>query len=603
MAASTNIVVTHSSPLRTVSHEEVWPAVEAAGARGPSENPRIDTSALGDRTGMNWSASHALLWQVAGDLVGAANQHGGRMLYFGMDHVPNVVALGAFIGDERLVELHDHHRDTGEWTWPASDQTIEVEELGLPNDVVRQPGGVVLRVEVSGAIADENVRAVLSEAPSAEVRVRVKGAREVGVIRSQADLEAIRLAVRRVLAAVREKRPEAETIHLFVFGPCSVAFRVGQELHLRSSPPVQTYQFRSSNDGPAYEPAIRLTAAAPATLEAELTDSERERAEHLRTVVFPKALASIINDTFARKEMAGEGAQWYAHMLPKEEFERVRPFPELIPLWEVISDRDRVSPQPLPHSLPEYYGFTEKHREWRFRDSLLVGFDAATGGDDAKLEQLARLFFYHEYLHDWQNLTKDTAEDVGSFANCLERIDYMADAYAIFHQLDHAIRTDRAGLRDPAAQMKFLSEQIELAIRSFWAFDPADEPLWQERRIRRYLNWYWRHVQLMNAPQSADLTRCFQLLSRPPAIEITGLEYQTDRRRIRLNLEKVRRDESLELGLVLEDGRFLRMSTVGNVDIHAMVRAFKAKDHDTIERIIRGIFDHARVSHAVYPKA
>jgi hypothetical protein len=603
VAGNRDIVVTHSSPLRTVSHEEVWPAVEEAGTRGPSEKVTIDTSELGDRTGMNWSAAHAILWQAANDLVAAANQHGGRILYFGMDHIPNLVALGAFIGDERRVELHDHHRDTGGWTWPATEPVIEVEELDLPSDVVRQPGGVVLRVEVSGAIADDDVRAVLSEAPSAEVRIRVKGTREVGVVRSAADVAAIRFAIRRALAVLREKRPEAETIHLFVFGPTSVAFSAGQELHLRSSPPVQTYQYRSSPDGPAYEPAIRLTSAAPATLEAELTDAERARAEHLRTVVFPKALASILNDTIARKELAPKRAPWYAQMLPKDEFDRVRPFPELIPLWEVISDRDRVSPEALPHSLPDYYGFTEKHREWRFRDSLLIGFDAATGGDDGKLEQLARLFFYHEYLHDWQNLTKDTAEDVGSFANCLERIDYMADAYAILHQLDHAIRTDRAGLKDPVAQMNFLREQIELAIRSFWAFDPAGEPRWQERRIRRYLNWYWRHVQVMNAPQWADLTRCFQLLSRPPAIEITGLEYQTDRRRIRLNLEKVRRGESLELGLVLEDGRFQRMASVGNVDIQALVRAFMVKDHDTIERIFRGIFDYARASGAVYPEA
>ena len=154
---------------------------------------------------------------------------------------------------------------------------------------------------------------------------------------------------------------------------------------------------------------------------------------------------------------------------------------------EVISD-DHVSPEPLPHSYAEFYGFVEKHREWRFRDSLLVSFDTATGGDDQKLEQLARLFFYHEYLHDWQNLTKDTAEDVGSFANCLERIDYMADAYAIFHQLDHAIRTDRARLKDDVAQISFIREQIELAIRSFWAFDPLGEPLWQEAGSS-VLNW------------------------------------------------------------------------------------------------------------------
>lgn len=607
MAGERNLVVTHSSPLRTVRDEEVWEAIEAMGQRGLTETVAIDTSDLGDRDGANWSAAQVTLWHAAADIVRRANERGGRIQYFGMDHVPCVIALGAYVGDERRVDTYDHHRDLGTWTWPAAEQTIELEEPDLPRDVVRQPGPVVVRVEVSGTISDEDVREALSGPPSAEVRIRVKAeVREFGIVRSPQDVEAIRLAFRRVLAVLREKRPEAEEIHLFIFAPCSVCFAVGQELHLRSSPPIQTYQYRALQEEPGYTPAIRLTAAAPQAARPELTDLQRDRARHIRTVIMPRALRVIVNDALSRKDVAlaaGEGTgAWYEHLLPPL-VRDARPFPELPSLWELVSDADQVSADPLPESYEEAYGFVEKHREWRFQDALLIGFDVACGGDDHRLEELARLFFCHEYLHDWQNLTKETAENVGSFANCLERIDYMADAYAILHQLHYVTQTDRQRVGDDNAKIRFLREQIELAIRSFWAFDTAGEPLWQERRIRRYLNWFWRHVQILNAPKWADLLTCFRLLARPPAIEITGLEYHTDRRRIRVHLEKVRRGENLEIGVVLEDGRFLRMSSVGNVSLEALTKAFVDTDHEAIERFFSGFFDYARATGATYPRA
>jgi fumarate hydratase, class II len=47
--------------------------------------------------------------------------------------------------------------------------------------------------------------------------------------------------------------------------------------------------------------------------------------------------------------------------------------------------------------------------------------------DEALLTRLVRLFVFHESLHNHHALTKYTAAAVGRFANCLERIDYMAD--------------------------------------------------------------------------------------------------------------------------------------------------------------------------------
>src|SRR5688500_5526202 len=103
----------HSSPLRAVRDDEVWRAVEAMGYAGLTEAVALDTSDLGDRDGANWPAAQATLRRGAEEVVVRANERGGSILYFGMDHVPNVIALGAYVGDERRVEVHDHNRDSG----------------------------------------------------------------------------------------------------------------------------------------------------------------------------------------------------------------------------------------------------------------------------------------------------------------------------------------------------------------------------------------------------------------------------------------------------------------------------------------------------------
>ena len=57
----------------------------------------------------------------------------------------------------------------------------------------------------------------------------------------------------------------------------------------------------------------------------------------------------------------------------------------------------------------------------------------------------------------------------------------------------------------------------------------------------------------------------------------------------------------MEIGLVMEDGRFQRMASVGNMDIQSL-RAFIGKDHETIGRMFRGVFRLRPASGAVYPE-
>ena len=133
----------------------------------------------------------------------------------------------------------------------------------------------------------------------------------------------------------------------------------------------------------------------------------------------------------------------------------------------------------------------------------------------------------------------------------------MADAYAVFHQLDFVSRANPERVRDDDARQNFVGDQVDLLLRSFWAFEetpPWHE--WQERRLRRYLNWFWRRVQIRRA---RDLRSAVRLLARQPAIEVAGLRYITGRGRIFVLLNEVRvGEESLEDVFLRLTGRELR---------------------------------------------
>ena len=208
------------------------------------------------------------------------------------------------------------------------------------------------------------------------------------------------------------------------------------------------------------------------------------------------------------------------------------------------------------------------------------------------MRELVRLFLFHEYLHDWQDLTKYTAEDVGSFANCLERIDYLADGYALLHQLDYALRNQPEKVGTERARTDYLRDQVDLMLQSFWAFEPPPPHYeWQERRLRRYLNWFWRRVQFRDVPTfiSALLT-----LRRQPAMEVAGLQYRTGRGRIFVVLNEVRTGDVLEVGLVLEDGRFFRRGSSTDLNIAEAMEAFARHDHDELVRFFNSLFEHVR---------
>jgi hypothetical protein len=584
------ILIRHSG-LRTVTEAEILSSLPESVKTGPREFFHVDTARFGsDVDAGDWATSERYLRECAREIRVLADEadQSTELHYFGLAEIPHIVALGAFIGDERHVATADFDRQRDRWEWREQEKTLTLKSSGVPSERVTQSGIAVVRLSLSAAISDDDVTAAVGLSRLADVVIEPAGERvpQVQLVRSSGDVEHVRETVRSVLSAIAANRPAVEAIHLFIAAPVSACFIIGQELHLRSSVPVVTYRFRRVEGQPSYTEAIRLTASDLMEAPPPLSVEDHLTAESVRTL-WQEALASVLDFAAVRKrEPVAPAGIWYGALrIPS--LIAARPFPALPPLWTLADDRDGVASEPYAGE----YGLDKDNHCWRLSDRLLIGLHASVGGDKTELRRLIQLFLFHEYAHEHNGLTAYTAASVGAFPNCLERVDYAADVYGIFHQLAWAEMYERAEVRDDDARRRYVARLIELALRSFWAFDqPLPIREWQVRRLRRYLNWYWRLVQVRRAP---SLETAIWTLSRPPAVELSGIAQRVLGRRVMVVLSQRLQGEHLELAVVLENEKLLRVgdSPVANLD--ALLSAFANGDHDAIVGFFNTVYEEA----------
>lgn len=536
-----------------------------------------------------WDASEQYVLEQAKQIRNLADEReGARLLYFGLAEIPHVIALGAYLGDERHVEVFDYHRDEDSWRWPQTERTIRVKSNAL-SDCVSMSGPAVVRVSISAAISEKEVDEVIGTDRIADIEITVdeETPETATTVQSAADVKEIRQAFRSALATLAEKRPNAESIHLFVAAPTSVCFVLGQELHLRNNVPVQTYRYRTRSDGPNYRSAIELTAEEAQASEVRLTDEDVSEARRVRAEVWPEALKQVKQYARAKeKSEADREGPWHQTLSIRDEARAPNPFPALPPVWTVVDYEDTVDPEPYPGN---EYGRDEDNHRWRLSDPLLVSLSDAVE-DDEELKKLVRLFLFHEYVHRHHSLTKYNAEGVGRFANCLERLDYMADLYAVLHELDWCFIHDQEAVA--GKEVDFLARQLDLLLRSAWSFIPGETvDRWQVRRVRRLLNWYWRRVQVQQA-ETMDVA--LRVLARPPSVELVGQQLRTGRGRTYMMMTELDPTTELSLGLVTEDERLLRIVNQVNYNLEEFMEAFRHRKHQDIRTFFNGAFEEAR---------
>jgi hypothetical protein len=592
------VVVKHSG-MRDVSGDDLDHALPAGQVQLFERH--VDTRRFNEAVEQgDWVGHGAWLAEEAAAVhaVFATNQ-AQTIHYFGIPEIPHAIAFGALVGDEHPVVLHEYDRDRHRWDWPEEGRTLKLETTGLPEGPpIRAAGAVVLRIEVSFPIADEDVRQAVGENHLAEVRICRRGAGggpRICAVRSVVDLEAVRLAIREALSRLRAQVPNYELLHLFVAAPASVCFALGQELKPRNAPPMQTYRFRKENGQPSYKPAIELSSRMEQEAESPLSEEEVETARIVRRLW--KDVADGVENYIGklRERQVGEGAAWFAPLCVKRELRGVEPFKALPPIADIAPQNVRVGDDPVPRE----FGFTPDDNTWHLSDRLLVGFHIAADGNDTALRRLIRMFLFHEYVHVAHSITKARAREVGLFPNCLEFVDYTADVYSLLHVLDLERDERFKELESPDAQLQFLRDALGVLIRAFWAFEPA-APIreLQVRRLRRYLNWYWRRAQILACP---DLGQALRLLGGAPHIELAGLSHHVREHRHFCKLAPGVSHRQLELGVVLENLKLLRLPDGPVVHLSELIAAFSNRESDAIGRFFRVVYEEAHEKGGALP--
>ena len=606
-AATTPTVIIRHQGMRPVTRDEVIASLTADGTPlGIPLDEDVDTAQFAtDADGVSWDLSNGYLWSRARAIAKRLEAApGARVAYFGgYPEVPHVIALGAYLGEQWSIEVYDRRAD-GDWRWSSEGKTLSLDVSGIPLGAMPIAGVAVLRVEISATIEEALIRRFVSETEEvAHVRIRPwdalprPGAGER--LRSRADVEEVRRAVREAVSGILEQRPNTRVIHLFIAAPVSACFVTGQELRIRNTRPVETYRHRATGDGEdRLKCAIRITPGGPDAADVPVTDAERQRAAELRTAVWEAAVRDVERYAVDRRRHAQPGDRWYTRLVPEAELGRLRPFPTLPPIYRVIEDASSVDPVPMEP--PDYYGYQRANRRWRVSDRFLLRLESAFLGDLGEVRTLVRLFMFHEASHFAHGIVKGKVEEVGKFANGLEHVDYTADLYAILHELDRGIRDDATPLTNFESLRTRVVSLIDLVIRSFWAFD-EDPPIerMEIRRIRRYMNWYWQQVRV---DYSRDRLQLAAVLARKPIIEISGLEPSVESRRYYGSLRRLDPRLKPELGIVLDNEELWRIPTSVTVPLEELITAFRERNHADIRQAFRQVYENVASSKNSLPR-
>ena len=587
------ILIRHSG-FRQIDRAEVRRALPAAANDLNREEPDVNTQRLADEVEAgSWEGHDALMREEARKIKAMADSVADPELhYFGIAQIPHIISLASHLGDERRVYLHDFDRNNDTWSWPRSEKTLEIAADNLPSGPpVTSRGQAVIRVSISAVVTDESIRPHVGTELLADITIRpTNETPNLGIVRSEADVTAIREEIRRAVGAIRAWRPGVHTIHVFAAAPVSVCFVIGQELKPRNSPPVQTYRFQMRDGMPEYHPAILLRDGDMTAAERPLSDEQKARAHKDRLGVWTEVLQEVIGYARRLKEDGYRDRYWYEPLQPRELLAAIAPFPTLKPLAAIECEKHTIDPQPFHGE----YGFDEDSQMWRLSDGIIIGFREAVGANEAELRDAIRLFFFHEFCHEFHGLTKLTADEVGKFANCLEYIDYTADTFALLHQLDWMRAVQPTRVDSEEKRRVFLADQIDLILRSFWAFDPNPPVLeWQVRRLRRYMNWYWRSVQIRRA---RTIVQAIRLFRRQPHVELAGLHQFARGRRVLVRLDRFDDSTQLELAIVLETDQLLRIQESPNASLSGLLEAFGQGKHSDIRTFFATVFEGAKIT-------
>lgn len=179
------------------------------------------------------------------------------VVYFGIAHIPLLFRLGYHLTNKRKLHFFELNRYTGCWEYledGANGPKLTLD--GLPRQVSREEGDVVMRISVSDMVPLEETGNIVSS-PTASLHLQIHPPQRDAVV-SEVQLLRYGAKFRRALDKVHELLPNRERIHVFYAGPVSLAVYFGQLISPTIDREVVVYNY-TARDSPRYSWGLRIT--------------------------------------------------------------------------------------------------------------------------------------------------------------------------------------------------------------------------------------------------------------------------------------------------------------------------------------------------------
>lgn len=248
---------------------------------GPRHPVRIEnTEAIKDMPRTDWDAlQREQAAQVEATRLIELRNEGYGIIYFGRTLLPLAMDLGFRVekwARSKVFQYHEHKRT---WCWPGRPpgQTgpKAILDHNLPSRPSKASGDVIVRVSVSPRISAEDTHAAVPAALG-EVDVHLGARCGPDALCTPDELESVVQRFDEALRLIRERYPQSSTIHVFMAGPVSLAFRMGCIINHTVHPRIQTYQFLQTAAPERYQKALMLgqLASAPVKLKIQFLAAE-----------------------------------------------------------------------------------------------------------------------------------------------------------------------------------------------------------------------------------------------------------------------------------------------------------------------------------------
>lgn len=512
-----------------------------------------------------------------------------RIVYFGTAPIPLTMHLGYCVGTWAKTGVFQYSRDLQNWKWvnPAEYANVVQEPLGVPKELYESSDDIILRVQTSFPILPESTTKVVEHHSREIVLSTTELDREV--FKHQDQLTAFANMFDHTLDAIKKTLPNTDTVHLFAAVPPGVAFMMGTKVNPSIAPRIQTYQHTNTDGQDVYEPALVLQSQEYNP--KELTTEEKQKAAELRTILNEeyKQIQEFVRQlTEGRNKMPGK-TSWAPVNIPDEQAFS----PLLTGRWK---NMPRLEETPILDSTIDLEAtdtgerfYDDDRKTWMLDDRFLLSLLERVVEPEAILIAF-RLFIFHESNHFARELDSFRARAIGRYPRVLEEADYYADVWAMIHEYSYTYYSKGQKAIATIKDARFFVALIELALKTFWAFDAnVDMSRPQVRRVNRYLIWYYQRCQLKHT-KDQSLSNALELLSMKPILDLRWPNIKADSEGRTEYVFSRNSTARIGLGIYNNMNVVKKEESSTDVPLNDLIAGFIEKDSKKIENAILAFY-------------